>query len=206
MDPTPQAVEAVPDGQRLSDWHEDRGIPRTNAYGLLKLLGIKPDSRKVPDARKPVAWLSAEQIAALDPLAERLRDGATLASLQAQPLREEMLQLQDQLLSGTVRDRSAGAALATVPHDAGLSGMEALAQLAAALSPAAAPDPLTVPRRLAEAAELGAWLTTPELAAVVGKAPGTVRGWSSGHSPRPGFVVEHRKEGGSVWWRVIANG
>lgn len=195
------AVEAVPDGQRLADWHEDRGIPRTNAYGLLKLLGIKPDSRKVPGARKPVAWLSAEQIAALDPLAERLRDGATLSRLEAE-------------LSGTVRDRSAGDALATVPNDAGLSGMvpngpglsgmEALAQLAAALSPASAPDPLAVPRRLAEAADLGVWLTTPELAAVVGMAPGTVRGWSDGHSPRPGFVLERRKDGGSVWWRVAA--
>ena len=195
-------VEAVPDGLRLSDWHESKGIPRTNAYGLLKLLGIKPDSRKVPGARKPVAWLSTEQIAALDPLADRLRDGATLSKLEAE-------------LSGTVRDRSAGDALATVPNDAGLSGMvphgsglsgmEALAQLAAALAPAAAaPDPLTVPRRLAEAADLGAWLTTPELAAVVGMAPGTVRGWADGHSPRPGFVLERRKDGGSVWWRVAA--
>lgn len=198
MEPSPLAVEAVPDGQRLADWHEDRGIPRTNAYGLLKLLGIKPDSRKVPGSRKPVAWLNTEQIAALDPLAERLRDGATLSRLEAE-------------LSGTVRDRSAGDALATVPNDAGLSGMvphgsglsgmEALARLAAVLTPAA-PDPLAVPRRLAEAADLRAWLTTPELAAVVGMAPGTVRGWSDGHIPRPGFVLERRKEGGSVWWRV----
>lgn len=200
MEAAPLAVEAVPDGLRLSDWWEARQIPRTNAYGLLKLLGIKPDSRKVPGARKPVAWLSAEQIAALDPLAYRLRDGATLSKLEAE-------------LSGMVRNRSAGGALASVPseaelsgmvpHGSGLSGMEALAQLAAALAPAsAAPDPLTVPRRLAEAADLGAWLTTPELAAVVGMAPGTVRGWADGHSPRPGFVVERRRDGSRTWWRV----
>lgn len=200
MEAAPVTVEAVPDGLRLSDWHESRGIPRTNAYGLLKLLGIKPDSRKVPGARKPVAWLSTEQIAALDPLADRLRDGATLSKLEGE-------------LSGTVRDRSAGDVPTTVPNDAGpsgmvphgsgLSGMEALTQLAAALAPAAAaPDPLTVPRRLAEAADLGAWLTTPELAAVVGMAPGTVRGWGDGHSPRPGFVVERRRDGSRTWWRV----
>ena len=204
MEPVPQAVEAVPDGQRLSDWHEQKRIPRTNAYGLLRLLAIVPEQRKVPGARKLVSWLSAEQIATLDPLADRLRDGATtLAKLQKE-------------LSGTVRHRPEGmeaGALASVPHNAEQSGivphssasfgMEALAQLAAALAPAPVPlDPLTVPRRLAEAADLGAWLSTPELAAVVGMAPGTVRGWADGHTPRPGFVVARRREGSRTWWRV----
>ena len=56
----------------------------------------------------------------------------------------------------------------------------------------------------AQAAALGAWLSTPELAQLLGMAPGTVRGWSTGHRPRPGFALERRKEGNALWWRVRA--
>lgn len=51
-------------------------------------------------------------------------------------------------------------------------------------------------------AGLRTWLSTPELAALLGMAPGTVRGWPSGHCPRPGFELERRKDGASVWWKV----
>jgi hypothetical protein len=78
-----------------------------------------------------------------------------------------------------------------------------LVQLAAAMAPPLPPaDPLTVSRALAEAADLRAWLTTPGLAQLLGMAPATVRGWSTGHRPRPGFELEKRKEGALVWWRV----
>ena len=78
-----------------------------------------------------------------------------------------------------------------------------LAQLAAAMAPPPPPaDPLAVARGLAEAAELGAWLTVAELARLLGVAPGTVRSWSCGHRPRPGFELERRKAGAAVWWRV----
>jgi hypothetical protein len=65
-------------------------------------------------------------------------------------------------------------------------------------------DPLAVARGLAEAAALGAWLSTPELAHLLGMAPGTVRNWSDGHRPRPGFELERREDGASLWWRVVA--
>jgi transposase-like protein len=81
----------------------------------------------------------------------------------------------------------------------------ALAQLAAAMAPSPPPaDPLSVARGLSEAAQLGAWLSVAELARLLGVAPGTVRSWSSGHSPRPGFELERRKDGAAVWWRVTA--
>ena len=67
-------------------------------------------------------------------------------------------------------------------------------------SPPAAP--LAVARGLAEAAQLVAWLSGQELARLLGMARGTVGGWDSGHTPRPGFRLERRKDGGSVWWKV----
>ena len=84
----------------------------------------------------------------------------------------------------------------------GSDTITALAALAAALQQKPTPDPLVVARGLAEAADLGAWLTTAELAALLGVAAGTPRGWESGHSPRPGFELERRKDGASVWWLV----
>lgn len=85
----------------------------------------------------------------------------------------------------------------------GRDALAALAQFAATLVPPQARlDPLAVARGLAEAAALGAWLSTPELAQLLGVAPGTVRGWSTGHRPRPGFVLERRKQGAALWWRV----
>jgi hypothetical protein len=99
--------------------------------------------------------------------------------------------------------RSAG--LSVTPPAGGSDALAALAQLAAAITPPPPPpDPLAVARGLAEAAELGAWLSVAELARLLGVAPGTVRGWSSGHHPRPGFQLERRKDGAAVWWRVAA--
>ena len=86
----------------------------------------------------------------------------------------------------------------------GSDGMAILAQLVAAMaSPPPPADPLAVARSLDEAASLGAWLSGQELAQLLGVAPGTVRSWSSGHRPRPGFELERRKDGAAVWWRVV---
>ncbi len=72
--------------------------------------------------------------------------------------------------------------------------------LQAPLAPPA--TPLAVALGLAEAAQLGAWLSGQELAQLLGVAPGTVRSWSTGHHPRPGFELERRKDGAAVWWKV----
>jgi hypothetical protein len=85
---------------------------------------------------------------------------------------------------------------------AGAGSGEALAAMLAALRPAAVADPLAVVEALARAADLAAWLTTAELAAVAGVSPGTVGGWPDGHRPRPGVLLRRRKDRGRVWWRV----
>ena len=110
-----------------------------------------------------------------DRLAEHLRNGGTLASF----------------------------GLTLTAATDGSDALAALVQLAAAMAPPLPPvDPLTVSRCLAEAADLRAWLTTPEQAQLLRMATGTVRGWSSGHSPRPGFELVRCKNGAAVWWRV----
>ena len=110
---------------------------------------------------------------------------------------------------GTKRPRrSAGGLSLTAATDGTDGALGALLQLAAAMAPPPPPaDPLAVARGLAEAADLGAWLTTAELARLLGVARGTVGSWDSGHRPRPGFKLERKKEGtpnrgGAVWWRV----
>lgn len=117
----------------------------------------------------------AEHLPLGDELADHLRNGGTLASF--------------------------GRSL-TAPTD-GTEGLMTLAQMALALRPA--PDPLAVPRALQEAATMKVWLNTRELAELVGRAPGTVRGWSDGHSPRPGFRLERKADRG-VWWKVVTDG
>ncbi len=62
---------------------------------------------------------------------------------------------------------------------------------------------LARPGDCSEAPELGAWLSTPEPALLLGWADSTLSGWLSGHSPRPGFELERRKDCASVWWRAI---
>jgi hypothetical protein len=81
---------------------------------------------------------------------------------------------------------------------------DAILALLQALPPPPAPDPLSVARGLAEAAELGAWLNSRELAALLQLSPGTVRGWTDGACPRPGFRLQRRSDHG-LWWRVIAD-
>lgn len=142
----------------------------------------------------------AEFVPLGDQLAEHLQAGGTLASFPG-----SLASLTAPTDSGDgMPRRSAGLSLPS--PTAGTDGLAVLAQLAAAMAPPPPPaDPLAVARGLAEAAELGAWLTVAELARLLGVAPGTVRSWSTGHRPRPGFELERRKDGGAVWWRVTAS-
>ena len=100
------------------------------------------------------------------------------------------------------RSVASGGPSLTVPTG-GTDGLMALAQMAMALRPPA--DPLAVARGLQEAAEMGAWLSTRELADLVGFSPSTVRGWGDGHSPRPGFLLQRKADRG-VWWKVVTDG
>ncbi len=85
---------------------------------------------------------------------------------------------------------------------ASTDAMTAFAAMLAAARPAPAADPLAVPRALTEAADGGHWLSTGELATLLGMHRSTVGKWEDGHCPRPGFQLQRRKDSGSVWWLV----
>jgi len=66
----------------LSAWYESKEIPRSTAFRLVKLAGIKTAPIKVPGSRAPVAAINAEQRAKLDALAAILKSGVTMAELE----------------------------------------------------------------------------------------------------------------------------
>lgn len=74
----------LPGVVRVSDWIEASGLSRSTAYELLKLLQIEPEARRVPTSRKPVSHLSAEQIQQLQPWAQSIANGATVAKVKSQ--------------------------------------------------------------------------------------------------------------------------
>ena len=77
-------IETTTNGvSRLNDWIKASGLSRSTAYELLKLLQIEPEARRVPTSRKPVSHLSAEQIQELQPWAQSIANGATVASVKS---------------------------------------------------------------------------------------------------------------------------
>jgi hypothetical protein len=197
--PPPEAVEALPDltlGECCQRW----GVNSRNAIkARAKALGV--ELRRESSTR--TVWPS-EHLPLGDDLAEHLQKGGTLASFG-----RSLTPPADGTEGGgalaaeprKVRPIPSGGPSLTPPAD-GTDALMALAQLALSLRPAA--DPLAVPRGLQEASELGAWLSTRELAELVGMAPATVRGWGEGHSPRPGFRLVRKTERG-VWWQVVSD-
>lgn len=72
------------DSMPLSSWWESRGIPRSTAFKLVKVAGIKPGRIRVPSSKLPVSSITPADAQKLDALAARLKDGATLPQLEAE--------------------------------------------------------------------------------------------------------------------------
>lgn len=94
----------------------------------------------------------------------------------------------------------------SVPAPPGGSGEAMLAMLAALRPSLPPPDPLATVEAIHRAVELGAWLTNSELAAVTGVSDSTAAHWPDGHLLRPDLVLERRKAGSRVWWRIVREG
>jgi hypothetical protein len=197
-EPAPsEAVEALPD-LTLADCCERWGVSSRNSVkARAAALGV--ELRRESSTR--TVW-PAEHLALGDELAEHLQKGGTLANFgRSLTAPADGIEGGGALAPEARKARPAPSSL-TPPTD-GTDGLMALAQMALALRPPA--DPLAVPRALQEASELGAWLSTKELAELVRMAPATVRGWGEGHTPRPGFRLVRKTDRG-VWWKVVTDG
>ncbi|WP_144036857.1 hypothetical protein [Synechococcus sp. MW101C3] len=146
----------------------------------------------------------------LIPLGDQLhqhlqRKGCTLSNFlaSAQPAATTSVSIEALSVMPSTGTNDQRKALTLPPATAGSESILALAALVAAIQPAPRLNPLAVARGLAEAAKLGAWITSDELAHLLGLSRSTVSSWSTSHSPRPGFMLERRKVGVSVWWKVI---
>jgi hypothetical protein len=159
------------------------GITANTVSRRLSFRGIKPIRQG------NYRFLDPEQLALAEQLQQHILSGKPMEDFP-RPNSEGRLVARQVEPSGLVAPQVTAADLATA--------------LAAALTPPA--DPLRRARALADAAELGVALSSPELAEVVGAAPSTVSSWPDGHSPRPGFTLHRQKMGAAVWWTVERQG
>lgn len=159
------------------------GITANTVSRRLSFLGIKPIRQG------NYRFLDAEQLALAEQLQQHILSGKPMEDFP-RPNSEGRLVARQVEPAGLVAPQVTAADLATA--------------LAAALTPPA--DPLRRARALAEAAELGVALSSPELAEVLGMSPATVSRWVDGHSPRPGFTLHRQKLGVDVWWTVERHG
>ena len=83
MTDTPAPIEALPSGQRLSEWIEAAPIGKTAAYELLKALGITPTKARFPGSAAAVSMLTPQQVAIMDAAAEQVAAGRSIAELTA---------------------------------------------------------------------------------------------------------------------------
>jgi hypothetical protein len=113
-------VEALPDGQRLSDWYEGHGISRATAQRMLAAAGITPGRARLPGVKSPVAWLDARQLGRLDEMADRMAMGATVAEAAGSALSRPEPAQPPAARPGQPKPPQA-------PAHAGLSQLEALA-------------------------------------------------------------------------------
>lgn len=159
------------------------GITANTVSRRLSFLGIKPIRQG------NYRFLDPEQLALAEQLQQHILSGKPMEDFP-RPNSEGRLVTRQVEPSGLVAPQVTAADLATA--------------LATALTPPA--DPLRRARALAEAAELGVPLSSPELAEVLGMSPATVSSWPDGHSPRPGFTLHRQKLGAAVWWTVDRQG
>jgi len=164
------------------------GITANTVSRRLAFLGIKAERQG------NLRYITAEQLAQGDALQDHIVSGKPM----------ELFPRADQPDGGLVARRVSGNGLVAGQVDQ----MAALAAAVAAAMPTAPVDPLRRAKALAEAAELGVALSSPELAEVLGMSPATVSSWPTGHQPRPGFKLLRckQKPGGAVWWMVERDG
>jgi hypothetical protein len=197
--PSVTTIEALPDltlPQCCERWNVSS---RNSVKARAKALGVQ----LVAISSTCTIW-PGEHVALGDELNEYLKNRGKLADfphrLPSAAASTDSAETQAMPAPAASTDRGPRAAL--MAPTASTDALAAFTAMLAAARPAAAADPLAVPRALTEAADAGHWLSTGELAQLVGMHRSTVGKWDDGHCPRPGFQLQRRKDSGSVWWLV----
>lgn len=195
--PDPIAVvEATPEltlGECCARW----GVSSRNTIkARAAALGVELDQQ----SSTRTVW-PAEHLALGDALDDHLQAGGSLKDYSGPSLTPRTDSTDSTDAMALTPSKASRKASVTAPTD----GSDALARaLLRALPPSPPPDPLAVARGLADAAALGAWLSSKELGALLDLSPSTVRGWADGVRPRPGFRLQRRSDHG-LWWRVVTD-
>lgn len=194
--PDPIAVDAVPEltlGECCARW----GVSSRNTIkARAAALGVELDQQ----SSTRTVW-PAEHLALGDALDDHLQAGGSLKDYKGPSLTPRTDSTDSSDAAALTPSKASRKASVTAPTD----GSDALAlALLRALPPSPPPDPLAVARGLADAAALGAWLSSKELGALLDLSPSTVRGWADGVRPRPGFRLQRRSDHG-LWWRVVTD-
>ena len=189
---------SVLDGLRLSDWIEQSGISRSRAYELLKVLNIELESRRVPGSRKPVSFLSNEDLELLNPLAQQMASGLTLTEIK-----KKITVPNNPAPSEMVVQNNPGSSELSIPQlEILTTALQAwVASQPALLQAAPEPDPLVLARRLKEASQLGVPLCNQEMAKVLGRSE--MKPHMHGTEPRPGFRLERQVHNDKPFWTVL---
>lgn len=159
MDST--ALAATPSGELFSDWIQRRGVSKSTAYGWRSALGIEPERRRV--GSRVEVWLTDSQVALLDAYGEALARGLSASEALA-AVGGPASPMDSSGPTGIVPMESTGLAPMDSdgvhwndPADSDDSRLQRLhARLAA----------------LRDAVELGAPLSTTEVALLLGARPG----------------------------------
>jgi len=183
---TPVATPDTPIEALMQQWAITRNAVKKRARELEVEL-LRPD-------RHSCLW-PGDALELGHQLDHHLKAGKPVATFPGLPRATEATSV-----TAPVTTSVAALARRSAPVTTSVTAPEQMAALVAALRPA---DPMAVPEALARAADAGHWLSSAELAAVLGLA-GIPSGWCDDHRLRPGYSLERQQErpGGERWWRV----
>jgi hypothetical protein len=186
-----EILQAETSGQRFSDWLEAAPIKRTAARELLQGLGIEPLKVRVPGVSAKVAWLTPEQIQAMDAAVARVQAGETVAEVCAAA---DAPPAEPGMVAAPVRK----------PSRPDADTLAAMLGAVLQLQQQAPPSPLARARMLREVVAEGLALSTSELAEVLGRSVESLARLRGGQRVA-GYRV-WRVEGGATdpetYWRL----
>lgn len=70
------------DGLTFSEWSKRHSLPKSTAYTIIRISGVKSKRLRMPHSRAPVAFFSSSQLQILDKVVDEYRGGKSLLSME----------------------------------------------------------------------------------------------------------------------------